>query len=64
MVLRVHDRIARLELETLAHMGRPGRVENTRELVEYPYVIVYRVAAERDEIAILSVIHGARSPER
>jgi plasmid stabilization system protein ParE len=64
MVLRVHDRIARLELEALAHMGRPGRVEGTRELVEYPYIVVYQVAAERTEIIILSVIHGARGPER
>jgi plasmid stabilization system protein ParE len=46
MVIRIRDRIARLEHESLAHMGRPGRVEGTRELVEYPYIIVYRVADE------------------
>jgi len=60
MVIRIHDRIARLEHESLAHMGRPGRVESTRELVEYPYIIVYRVDDDADEILILSVIHGAR----
>lgn len=64
MLLRVRDRITRLELEALAHMGRPGRIEGTRELVEYPYIIVYRVIAERDEITILSVVHGARDPKR
>jgi plasmid stabilization system protein ParE len=64
MVLRVHDRIAWLERAALAHMGRPGRLEGTRELVEYPYVFVYRVADDEDEIIILSVVHGARHPER
>jgi plasmid stabilization system protein ParE len=41
-------------------MGRPGRVRDTRELVEYPYIIVYHVVEDRDEVIILSIIHGAR----
>lgn len=41
-------------------MGRPGRIEGTRELVvsRFPFVIAYRV--QGDEIPILAVIHTAR----
>lgn len=41
-------------------IGRPGRVEATREFVVSgtPYVVAYRVRAQRVEV--LAVIHGAR----
>ena len=41
-------------------LGRPGRVEGTRELIVAgtPFVIAYRVQAGRAEI--LAVIHAAR----
>jgi toxin ParE1/3/4 len=41
-------------------MGRPGRVPGTRELVlpRFPYIIPYRVKAQRVEI--LRVLHTAR----
>ena len=40
--------------------GHPGRVAKTRELSipRTPYIVVYR--QRRDEIQILSLIHGAR----
>lgn len=60
MVAAIRDRIAALETDELAHMGRPGLVEGTRELVEYPYIIVYRVEEDRAEIVVLSIVHGAR----
>jgi len=41
-------------------MGRPGLVEGTRELIEGPYIIVYKVFDDRGEIVIVSVVHGAR----
>jgi toxin ParE1/3/4 len=41
-------------------MGRPGVVLGTRELFEAPYVIVYEVHEDRDEIVVLAIIHGAR----
>lgn len=57
------------DLETLLpdnpHMGRPGRVTGTRELVVTgtPYIVPYRV--QGGEIQILRVYHGARRwPER
>lgn len=42
------------------HIGRPGRVPGTRELVipRTPYIVPYRVQGEA--IQILRVYHGAR----
>jgi toxin ParE1/3/4 len=42
------------------HMGRPGRVPGTRELVvtRTPYIVPYRVRG--DTLEILRVYHGAR----
>ena len=39
-------------LETTPLMGRPGRWENTRELIiaKYPYIVVYRVKGTVVEI--------------
>lgn len=47
------------------HMGRPGRVPGTRELVitRFPYILPYRVRAQNVEI--LRVFHSARKwPQR
>jgi toxin ParE1/3/4 len=42
------------------HIGRPGRVPGTRELVipRTPYIVPYRMQGE--SIQILRVYHGAR----
>ena len=42
------------------HIGRPGRVTGTRELVvpQTPYIVPYRIKA--DMIQVLRVYHGAR----
>jgi plasmid stabilization system protein ParE len=63
MVATIRDRISFLETDELAHMGRPGLVEGTRELLEYPYIIVYQVHEDRGEIAVLSIVHGAQNRE-
>lgn len=63
MVARIEAKVMRLETPELTHMGRPGLVEGTRELLEHPYIIVYEVREDRDEIVILSVVHGARDRE-
>jgi addiction module RelE/StbE family toxin len=47
------------------HMGRPGRVPGTRELVvtRFPYILPYRVREQNVEI--LRVFHTARKwPQR
>jgi plasmid stabilization system protein ParE len=36
--------------------GRIGRDEATR----LPYIVVYEVAAERDELLVLAIFHGAQ----
>jgi len=63
MVKTIRDRINFLETDELAHMGRPGLVEGTRELLEYPYVIIYQVHDDRGEVIVLSIVHGARDRE-
>ncbi len=51
-----------VETKLAAHpmIGRPGRVDGTRESIIHPsYIIVYRVTADR--IEILAVQHVART---
>ncbi len=47
-------------LATFPEAGRIGRVPGTRELVvvEYPYIVVYRILAA--EVQILAVRHTSR----
>jgi toxin ParE1/3/4 len=47
------------------NLGRPGRVDETRELVvaDTPYIVAYVVLD--NQLMILSVLHGAREwPKR
>jgi plasmid stabilization system protein ParE len=48
-------------LSTQPHMGRPGRVVGTRELVvpRIPYLIPYRVRGDRLEV--IAVFHGRQT---
>jgi plasmid stabilization system protein ParE len=66
MMSRIEARIALLATPGFEHMGRPGLDEGTRELIEYPYIIVYEVFESRGEIVVWSLVHGAqnRQPER
>jgi toxin ParE1/3/4 len=63
MVAKIRDRINLLEVDSLAKMGRPGLVIGTRELIEYPYLIVYEVDNDRREVSVLTIVHGARDRE-
>lgn len=52
-------------LGVLPGLGRPGRIEDTRELVVpcTPYIVAYTVIG--DQVMILSVIHTSRQwPDR
>lgn len=58
----VDDRVEEC-VEALAkfpEMGRPGRIEGTRELVisRTPYIAAYRISS--DTVLILRVLHGAQ----
>jgi toxin ParE1/3/4 len=57
---RIEGRIDRLAVSGLSHVGRPGLVKGTRELIEGPYIIVYTVDDLAKEIMVLAIIHGAR----
>ncbi len=63
IVARILDKAERLAIPGLAHMGRPGLDPGTRELIEYPYIIVYEVHEDRGDIVVLSVVHGAQDRE-
>jgi toxin ParE1/3/4 len=54
----VVERIA--TLETFPHLGRPGRVQGTREIAfpPLPFVAVYEVREE--QIIVLRILHGAQ----
>ena len=60
MVERIEARMQRLASGTFARRARLGRIAGTHELVEPPYVIVYRVFEKRNELHVLAIIHGAR----
>lgn len=60
-VRRIRRHIGRLGTPGLAHMGRPGRVSGTRELIEAPYIVVYEVHEDRDELVVLAIFHGAQN---
>jgi toxin ParE1/3/4 len=63
MIARIEDKVMRLENRGLTYMGRPGLVEGTRELLEWPYIIVYKVDDVRQEIVVVAVAHGAQDRE-
>jgi toxin ParE1/3/4 len=47
-------------LRRFPHLGRPGRVEGTREspLPRTPFIVVYRLAGP--DLVLLRILHGAR----
>ena len=57
IVMRVMERVSGLAFHPL--QGRPGRVEDTRELVIYgtSYIAVYRV---RERVEVLRIRHSSQ----
>lgn len=60
--IAVDDRIRQQieELIKFPEIGRPGRIDRTRELIiqRTPYIAVYRIAGKT--IRILRLLHGAQ----
>lgn len=60
--ITVDDRIRQQveELRKFPKIGRPGRIDGTRELIiqRTPYIAAYRIAGKT--IRILRVLHGAQ----
>jgi toxin ParE1/3/4 len=52
-------------LASFPYMGRAGREEGTREWVvpRLPYIVVYEVHEDRDEVVVIAVFHGAQDWE-
>ena len=64
VVSRIRDRIGLLEADNLAHIGRPGFVPGTRELIEFPYIVVYTVDDDQREVSVVAIVHGAQDRGR
>ena len=64
IIARIEAKVMRLQTPGLSHIGRPGLVEGTRELIERPYIIAYRIDEELDEIVVVAVVHGAQDRQR
>jgi plasmid stabilization system protein ParE len=60
MMGRIEERIAPLAAPGLDQIGRLGLVKGTRELVEYPYIIVYRNDEAHNEVIVLAIFHCAQ----
>ena len=60
MISRIESKVLKLTVPGLAHMGRPGLVKGTRELIEWPFIIVYKILEDQQEIVIVTVVHGAQ----
>ena len=61
VVRALRHRMNSIILPELVNIGRQGRREGTRELVEWPYIMVYNVDDSREVTTILAVVHGARN---
>jgi toxin ParE1/3/4 len=61
VVRRIDDAIEE-KLAFFPFMGRRGKASGTREWVVHglPYVIVYRVDEELDELTVVAIFHGAQ----
>ena len=59
-VRRIRESVGLLIIPGLARIGRPGLEKGTRELIQYPYIIVYEVKERRKEIVVLAIFHGAQ----
>ncbi len=58
VVLKIQAAVALLE--NSPNIGKPGRVEGTRELVvlQTPYIVIYRVTSTT--VTIIRVLHSSR----
>jgi len=52
-------------LATFPLMGHTGRDEGTFEWVvpKLPYIVVYEIHSDRDEVIVVAVVHGAQERE-
>ena len=64
--LRMIDRLTKRSIQ-IAEFPYSGRMvpeyelHETREVLEWPYRIIYLINAEQSKVEVLAVVHGARS---
>jgi len=63
IIARIEAKAMLLTTASLARIGRPELVEGTRELIEWPYLIVYKVDEALGEVVVVAVFHGAQDRE-
>jgi toxin ParE1/3/4 len=61
-VVRRIDTAIEDKLAFFPYMGRRGKAPGTREWVVHglPYIIVYRIDDETDELTVVAIFHGAQ----
>ena len=52
-------------LASFPQMGHAGRDEGTLEWVvpRLPYIVIYEIHVDRDEVIVVAVVHGAQERE-
>ena len=60
VVRALRERMNGILLPELVNIGRPGRKKGTRELIEWPYIVVYKADRKRRVVTIIAVVHGAQ----
>ena len=63
VVERLFDSVE--HLASFPQMGHAGRDEGTFEWVvpRLPYIVIYEIHADRDEVIVVAVVHGAQERE-
>jgi plasmid stabilization system protein ParE len=64
LIARIEAKVSQLATPELTYMGRPGLIEDTRELLEWPYIIVYKVYEDLAEIVVVAIVHGAQDRKK
>lgn len=63
LVTRILNKIELLEVLGFAGVGPPDLEPGTRELVKYPYIIVYEIREDHGDIVVIAIVHGAHDRE-
>jgi toxin ParE1/3/4 len=58
-IRRIRAKLDLLATTGFAEIGRRGREHGTRELIVAPYIIVYEVHKNADELEVIGIFHGA-----
>lgn len=61
VVRKIRLAIGRLAIPAIAEMGRPGHTPGTRELVNRPHVVVYKIDEQQSLVEVLAVFHSRQN---